>query len=93
MEQIDNQDKKVTYAPQRSYASRNLTRFPSFNELSQYVSLSFANNPITSLETLPSLPSLKVINLSGTDIESFYGAQVQPSLEKLYIKNTLSIYL
>lgn len=92
MEQIDNQDKKVTYAPQRSYASRNLTRFPSFNELSQYVSLSFANNPITSLETLPSLPSLKVINLSGTDIESFYGAQVQPSLEKLYIKNTPLCY-
>lgn len=88
MNQIDNQDQKNSYAPHRSYINRNLTRFPSFNELSPYMSLSFANNPISSLETLPTLPSLKVLNLSGTDIESFYGVSVQPSLEKLYIKNT-----
>lgn len=88
MEITDNQDQKTVYAPQRSYVNRNLTRFPSFNELSSFVSLSFANNPITSLETLPSLPSLKVLNLNGTDIESFSGAAVQPSLERLYIKNT-----
>ena len=85
---LDSQNFVQAYLPQRSFARMDLTTFPEADRLKHYATLSFEFNPITSLETLPSLSSLKVLDISNTDIDSFEGAQSQPNLERLYIKNT-----
>ena len=64
----------------KSYDNQSLTQFPSGLKGSKYEELSFRQNPIRSLKTLPSLKFLKHLCLDKTDLTSFIGCEVQPSL-------------
>ncbi|OHT11063.1 hypothetical protein TRFO_03974 [Tritrichomonas foetus] len=45
-------------------------------------------NQIESFSGLPSIPSLRILDVRGTKIASFYGAQPQPSLQKFRCQDT-----
>ncbi|EAX94133.1 hypothetical protein TVAG_080380 [Trichomonas vaginalis G3] len=71
-----------------NFSQKNLEKFPPFMQISQFETLDFSFNPLSSLETLPILPLLEALNLEGTKIGSFANSQRQPTLKQLNIINT-----
>ncbi|KAI6243426.1 hypothetical protein M3Y99_00098900 [Aphelenchoides fujianensis] len=49
--------------------------------------LSLANNPLTRMPDMPSLYKLRVLDLSGTNIQTFSSGSTK-NLEELYLRNT-----
>ena len=72
----------------RSYDSMNLDKFPDLMSLSQYSTLTFCHNPITSFLSLPILPDLVTLKLDYTKISSFNGAKKQPQLSTISMTST-----
>lgn len=50
--------------------------------------LDLSGNPLRSLEHISSSNALVSLNLTGTDITSFFGTKPQPALRELFLKNT-----
>lgn len=84
----NDQDIEVPQSTRRSFKMLGLTTFPPFKILLPYESLTFSGNPIDSFLTLPSLPNLKRLDVSDTEINSFQYLQCQPIIESVFIRNT-----
>jgi hypothetical protein len=72
----------------RSFQNIHISTFPAVGHLTNYNSLDFSSNPITSLRDLETLPLLSRLNLNGTLIESFESVKDQPSLTDVSLTNT-----
>ena len=72
----------------KSFAFSNLTRFPPIEKLSNYESISFEGNPISSFKTLPKLASLRKMCLDNTKITSFMDCPTEPKLSSVSFFNT-----
>jgi hypothetical protein len=70
----------------RSYANRGLHAIPVIKRAPQFISLDLSDNPLRDFTGLPALPFLKVLRVDNTDIQSFKGALLFPSLETLSIR-------
>ena len=79
----------VTY----SLESRRLTSVPRIPHSRQINELKLSNNPLVSLEGLPSIPTLEILRFDDTQVGTFKGAVAQPGLRTVSAQRTpVSLY-
>lgn len=71
-----------------SYNGLGRTTVPPASKLKGCKRLDLSNNPITSLETLETIPTLTELRLNNTKIQSFAMTNPQPALRDLYMFGT-----